>query len=63
MDNMVMTRQRICSSTPTSLKMWCEPDMAEALEFIAQSMPETLRAKINMQSMVVRKIEANIPGV
>ena len=43
--------------------MWYEHDMAGALEFIAQSMPETLKAKIKMQSMVARKIEANIPGV
>ena len=59
MDNMVMARQRICSSLPTSLKMWCEHDMAETLKF----MLEMLKAKIKMQSMVARKNEANIPGV
>ena len=49
--------------TTYQLEMWCEPDMAKALKFIAQSMSEILRAKIKMQSMVARKIEANIPGV
>ena len=63
MDIMVMARQRICSSRTYSLKMWCEHDVAKVLEFIAQSMPETLKAIIKMQSMVARKIEANIPEV